>query len=140
MRMLKRFKSQNLYQVQFVHMDVLKFPLRVASNSSGSGLKTCSKYCFFYLPQLILGKLSKMENVRVPRGFCLTKIFFEKLIDEELLILLRELEETSRRALCEREGEGERLATCCDNVQTKIKRKRLIFLAAYNANSKYQEY
>ena len=77
-----------------------------------------------------------MENVKVPRGFCLTKIFFEKLIDEELLILLRELEEASRRELCAREGE--RLATCCDNVQTKIKRKRLIFLTKRTLR-KYQD-
>ena len=85
-----------------------------------------------FIPQLIiiLGKLSKMENVTVPRGFCLTKTFFEKLIDEELLILLRELEETSKRELCER------LATCCDNVQTKIKRKLLIFLTKRTENIK----
>ena len=67
-----------------------------------------------------------MENVRVPRGFCLTKIFFEKLLDEELLILLRELEDTARGELCES------LATCCDNVQTKIKRKHSNI--SYNAN------
>ena len=53
-----------------------------------------------------------------------------KLIDEELLILLRELEETSKRELCER------LATCCDNVQTKIKRKLLIFLTKRTENIK----
>ena len=73
-----------------------------------------------------------MENVVVPRGFCLTKIFFEKLVDSELSNLLRELEETSRRELCERE----RLTTCCDNVQTKIKRKRLIFLTMRKENMK----
>ena len=75
-----------------------------------------------------------MENVVVPRGFCLTKIFFEKLVDSELSNLLRELEETSRRELCERE----RLTTCCDNVQTKIKRKRLIFLTKRTLR-KYQD-
>ena len=85
-----------------------------------------------FIPQLMIipGKLSKMENVTVPRGFCLTKTFFEKLIDEELLILLRELEETSKREFCER------LATCCDNVQTKIKRKLLIFLTKRTENIK----
>ena len=69
-----------------------------------------------------------MENVKVPRGLCLTKIFFEKLLDEELLILLRELEDTARRELCES------LATCCDNVQTKIKRKHSNI--SYNGNIK----
>lgn len=116
---------------------VVPFSSRLCDDPSLTGGKGASLGDFISVSQiiihqfiLILGKLSKMENVTVPRGFCLTKIFFEKLIDEELLILLRELEETSRRELCER------LATCCDNVQTKIKRKRLIFLTMRKENMK----
>ena len=116
---------------------VVPFSSRLCDDPSLTGGKGASLGDFISVSQinpsifiLIPGKLSKMENVTVPRGFCLTKIFFEKLIDEELLILLRELEETSRRELCER------LATCCDNVQTKIKRKRLIFLTMRKENMK----
>ena len=117
---------------------VVPFSSRLCDDPSLTGGKGASLGDFIsliarsFIPQLIiiLGKLSKMENVTVPRGFSLTKTFFEKLIDEELLILLRELEETSKRELCER------LATCCDNVQTKIKRKLLIFLTKRTENIK----
>ena len=116
---------------------VVPFSSQLCDDASLTGGKGASLGDFIstalppvYPSMIILGKLSKMENVKVPRGFCLTKIFFEKLIDEELLILLRELEETSRRELCES------LATCCDNVQTKIKRDRLIFLTMRIENIK----
>ena len=65
-----------------------------------------------------------MESVSVPAGFCLTMKFFEELIDDKLEGLLRELEEISKGKYCERA----RLEATCDNVQRKIKRKRLIFL------------
>ena len=65
-----------------------------------------------------------MDSVTVPRGFCLTVKFFEALIDSELRGLLGELE-TSSKIQC---SERQRLEASCDNVQRKIKRKRLIFL------------
>ena len=64
----------------------------------------------------------------MPKGFCLTVKFFEALIDNELRALLEELEITSKMKCSERQ----RLEASCDNVQRKIKRKRLIFLKNEN--------
>ena len=43
--------------------------------------------CFY------LGRLSKIENVSVPRGICITTNFFDQFMDEELHNCLQKLKE-----------------------------------------------
>ena len=63
------------------------------------------------------GRLSKMENVSVPRGICITTNFFDQFMDEELHKCLQKLKE-SFSTLNHKEMERS-----CLEVQKKIMRQ-----------------
>ena len=63
-----------------------------------------------------LGRLSKIEDVSVPRGICITTNFFDQFMDEELHNCLQNMKETfSTQNQKEMEGS-------CLKVQNKIMR------------------
>ena len=64
------------------------------------------------------GKLSKHENVSVPRGLCITTRFFDQFVDEELRMFLLELQ----RAVFRQDSDQKDLESYCLAVQQKIMR------------------
>ena len=76
---------------------------------------TLSIYLFFILWS---GKLSKHENVSVPRGLCITTRFFDQFMDEELRMYLLELQ----RAVFRQDSDQKDLESYCLAVQQKIMR------------------
>ena len=76
---------------------------------------TLSIYPFFILCS---GKLSKQENVSVPRGLCITTRFFDQFMDEELRMYLLELQ----RAVFRQDSDQKDLESYCLAVQQKIMR------------------
>ena len=60
----------------------------------------------------ILGRLSKIENVSVPRGICITTHFFNQFMDDELKKCLQKLNTQNRKEM----------EKSCLEVQKKIMR------------------
>jgi len=63
-----------------------------------------------------LGRLTKLDNVSVPAGFCITTTFFKDYLDETLELHLRNLEKAALR----RNFDKSNLEISCNQVQEKI--------------------
>ena len=66
---------------------------------------------------LCLGRLSKIENVSVPRGICITTNFFDQFMDEELHNCLQKLKENFSTK------NQKEMEISCLEVQKKIMRQ-----------------
>ena len=65
-----------------------------------------------------LGKLSKLSDISVPRGFCLTTNFFVHFLDAQLRNSFEQLEKDALR----HDLDQKKLETSCKFVQQKIMR------------------
>ena len=66
---------------------------------------------------LYLGRLSKIENVSVPRGICITTNFFDQFMDEELHNCLQKLKDNFSTK------NQKEMEISCVEVQKKIMRQ-----------------